>query len=131
MKWDSFIKWGAAVAGAVVGTLESNWSGVLTFLLILNVMDYITGIVCAAVGRSEKTTGGTLSSTVGFIGIAKKALIWAIIILATCVDRFVIGNGSTVQSAAAMFYAANEALSIIENCALMGLPIPAFLKTML
>ena len=131
MKWDSFIRWGAAIVGAVVGTVQDSWSGVLTFLLILNIMDYVTGVVCAMVGKSSKTVGGSLSSAVGFAGIAKKFFIWAIIILATCVDRFVIGNGTTVQSAAAMFYAANEALSVIENCALIGLPVPAFLRTML
>lgn len=103
----------------------------LTYVLIVNVLDYLSGVVCAVLGRSTKTDGGSLSSSVGFVGIARKMFIWLIILLGTCVDVYVIGSGSAVQTAAAMFYAANESLSVIENCALMGLPVPAFLRKML
>ena len=100
-------------------------------MLALNVVDYISGLVCAALGRSTKTDGGRLSSTAGFIGLARKMFIWVLILVATLVDRYVIGTGESCQTAAALFYIANEALSIIENCGLMGLPVPAFLRKLL
>lgn len=131
MKWDEIVKWLSATVGAAVGMVTGAWTGVLSCLLIMNVVDYLTGIVCAVCGRSAKSDGGHLSSTAGFVGLAKKMFIWVIIIVTTCVDRYVIGSGSSCQTAAALFYVANEALSIMENCALMGLPIPAFLRKLL
>ncbi len=131
MKWDEVLKWASAAVGAVVGAVCDAWSGMLTCLLVMNIVDYITGLVCAVVGRSSKTDGGHLSSAVGFIGLARKMFVWVIILVTTCVDRFVIGSGTSCQSAAALFYVANEALSILENCALMELPIPAFLRKLL
>ena len=92
---------------------------------------FSVGIVCAALGRSTKTDGGRLSSTAGFIGLAWKMFIWVLILVATLVDRYVIGTGESCQTAAALFYIANEALSIIENCGLMELPVPAFLRKLL
>lgn len=131
MKWDDVLKWASAAVGAVVGAVCDAWSGLLTCLLIMNVVDYITGLVCAIAGRSAKTDGGHLSSAVGFVGLARKMFVWVIILVTTCVDRYVIGSGTSCQSAAALFYVANEALSILENCALMELPIPAFLRKLL
>lgn len=131
MRWEDIIKWCSALIGGIAGAIGGAWSGVLTCLLILNVVDYATGIVCAICGRSAKTEGGRLSSTAGFVGIAKKMFIWVVILLATCVDAYVIGTGGGCQTAAALFYVANEALSIMENCALMELPIPQFLRRLL
>lgn len=131
MKIDNLIKWLSAGAGAVVGAVTGAWSGVLTCLLVFNVIDYVTGVMCAIAGRSSKTEGGRLSSSAGFVGLARKVLIWALICVATCVDKFVIGTGSSCQTATALFYVANEALSVLENCALLGLPIPVFLRRLL
>jgi len=131
MKWNEMLKWASAAVGAVVGAVCDAWSGVLTCLLMMNVVDYVTGLVCAIAGRSAKTDGGHLSSAVGFVGLARKMFIWVVILVTTCVDRYVIGSGTSCQSAAALFYVANEALSILENCALMDLPIPTFLRKLL
>lgn len=135
MKWDNMIKsiCGAVglVWGVIQGAVTGIWTPALSCLLTLNVIDYLTGFVCAAVGRSNKTEGGRLSSSVGLIGIARKVLIWVIVIVGTAVDRYVIGAGSSCQTAVALFYAANEALSVLENVALIGVPIPAFLMRLL
>lgn len=131
MRWDDVIKWISAAVGAIAGAVGGAWTGALTCLLALNVVDYISGLICAALGRSTKTDGGRLSSTAGFIGLARKMFIWVLILVATLVDRYVIGTGVSCQTAAALFYIANEALSIIENCGLMGLPVPAFLRKLL
>ncbi len=127
MSWDKIVKALAAVAGAIAG-LFGPWNTMLTILVVVMAIDYISGWIVAACGRSPKTEGGGLSSKVGFIGIAKKAFIMLLILLATMLDR-AIGTGTTVfQSSLVLYYIANEGLSILENAALMGVQFPEKLK---
>ena len=127
MTWDKIIKWLAGIAGAVAG-LFGEWNTMLTILVVVMTIDYVTGWIVAACGRSPKTEGGGLSSKVGFIGIAKKAFIMLLILLGTMLDR-AIGNGTAVfQSMLTLYYIANEGLSILENAALMGVQFPEKLK---
>ena len=127
MSWDKIIKALAAVAGAVLG-LFGEWSNLHTILTVLMLTDYVTGCVVAALGRSPKTESGGLSSKVGFVGLAKKGFIMAIVLLATLLDR-ALGNTSLMfQSAALCYYIANEGLSILENAGLLGVPYPAKLR---
>ena len=127
MTWDKILKALAAVAGEICG-LFGEWNTMLTILAVVMAVDYISGWIVAACGRSPKTEGGGLSSKVGFIGIAKKAFIMLLILLATMLDR-VIGNGTAVfQSMLTLYYIANEGLSILENAALMGVRFPEKLK---
>lgn len=128
--WADFLKVFSAIVGAIAGFF-GGFSPVMKCLLILNIVDYATGYICALLGRSPKTESGGASSKVGFIGLARKAFIWLVVLLAILLDR-AIGNGSAAfQTAAAFFYISNEGLSIIENAALMGVPIPPFLKKIL
>ena len=127
MTWDRAVRLLAAAAGAVLG-LFGAWTQMHTILVVFMATDYITGCVVAALGRSPTTEGGGLSSKVGFIGLAKKGLIMAIVLLATMLDR-AIGNTSMVfQSAALCYYIANEGLSILENAGALGVPFPARLR---
>ena len=127
MSWDKIIKALAAVAGAVLG-LFGEWSNLHTILAVVMLTDYVTGCVVAALGRSPKTESGGLSSKVGFVGLAKKGFIMAIVLLATMLDR-ALGNTSLMfQSAALCYYIANEGLSILENAGLLGVPYPAKLR---
>lgn len=127
MSWDKIVKALAAVAGAIAG-LFGPWNTMLTILVVVMAIDYISGWIVAACGRSPKTEGGGLSSKVGFIGIAKKAFIMLLILLATMLDR-AIGTGTTVfQSSLVLYYIANEGLSILENAALLGVRFPDKLK---
>ena len=127
MSWDKIIKALAAVAGAVLG-LFGEWSNLHTILTVLMLTDYVTGCVVAALGRSPKTESGGLSSKVGFVGLAKKGFIMAIVLLATMLDR-ALGNTSLMfQSATLCYYIANEGLSILENAGLLGVPYPAKLR---
>ena len=127
MSWDKIVKALAAVAGAIAG-LFGQWNTMLTILVVVMAIDYISGWIVAACGRSPKTEGGGLSSKVGFVGIAKKAFIMLLILLATMLDR-AIGNGTTVfQSSLVLYYIANEGLSILENAALLGVRFPDKLK---
>lgn len=127
MSWDKIVKALAAVAGAIAG-LFGPWNTMLTILVVVMAIDYISGWIVAACGRSPKTEGGGLSSKVGFVGIAKKAFIMLLILLATMLDR-AIGTGTTVfQSSLVLYYIANEGLSILENAALLGVRFPEKLK---
>ncbi len=127
MTWDKIVKWLAGIAGAVAG-LFGEWNTMLTILAVVMAIDYISGWIVAACGRSPKTEGGGLSSKVGFVGIAKKGIILLLILMATMLDR-AIGTGTTVfQSSLVLYYIANEGLSILENAALMGVRFPEKLK---
>ena len=87
-------------------------------------IDYITGIMCAVVDKK-------LSSEVGFKGIFKKVLIFALVGIGHILDTRVIGRGSVMRTAVIFFYISNEGVSLIENAAHLGLPIPAKLKAVL
>ena len=124
--WDRFIKVVAAIAGAIAG-LYGGWSAMLTILVVMMGIDYVTGVLAAISGRSDKTETGGLSSTAGFIGLAKKGVIMLIVLLATLLDR-AIGNSKMVfQSMSTFYYIANEGLSILENADLIGIPTPKFI----
>ena len=125
--WDKVFKALCAVAGFIAG-LYGEWSALLTILAVMMAVDYITGVMVAATGKSPKTEGGGLSSKIGFVGLAKKGFIMLIVLVATQLDR-AIGNTSMVfQTATVFYYIANEGLSILENADLMGVPFPAFVR---
>lgn len=127
MTWDKILKWLAGIAGAIAG-LFGEWSTTLTILVAVMAIDYISGVIVAACGKSPKSEAGGLSSKVGFIGIAKKGFIMLLVLLATMLDR-AIGNETMVfQTSLVFYYIANEGLSVLENAALMGLPFPEKLK---
>ena len=93
-------------------------------LLAFVVIDYITGIMCAIVDKR-------LSSAVGFKGIFKKVLIFAIVGIGHIIDTQVIGSGSVLRTAVIFFYMSNEGISLVENAGHIGLPIPKKLKAVL
>lgn len=130
MTWDKIIKAVAVIGGAIAGLL-GEWNALLTILMVAMATDYITGLIVAACGRSPKTEGGKLSSTAGFIGLAKKAVILAVVLLATLLDRAIGTDSMMFQTAAVCYYIANEGLSILENAALLDVPIPKRLRAAL
>jgi len=87
-------------------------------------MDYLTGVLCAIVKR-------TLSSAVGFQGICKKVLIYVLVGAAHLVDLHLLGGSGALRSAVICFYLSNEGISMIENAARLGLPIPEKLREVL
>ena len=128
--WQKIVRAAALAAGGVAG-LFGEWRATLTILVMVMGIDYITGVLVAAAGRSDKTEGGGLSSKAGFLGLAKKGFIMLIVLLATLLDRAVGAGGarSTVfQTAACFYYIANEGLSILENAGRMNIPVPAFIR---
>lgn len=114
----------SALCGAVVGFLFGKLDGLLIALLTVIVLDYITGLICAKINK-------TLSSSVGFKGLAKKGFILTIVVIANIIDAQVIKSGSAFRSAVICFYLANESISILENAGNMGVPLPKKLKDIL
>lgn len=130
MTWDKTVKLLAAATGAVAG-IFGEWNAMLTILVAVMAIDYLSGLILAAAGRSPKTEAGGLSSKAGFIGLAKKGFIVLLVLLGTLLDR-AIGNSAMVfQTSLTCYYIANEGLSVLENAALMGVPFPRKLRSAL
>ena len=127
MSWEKTVKTLAALAGAVAG-LFGEWSPLLTILVAVMSLDYVSGVIVAACGRSPKTEGGRLSSKAGFVGIARKALMLLLIGLATLIDRALGSETMVFQTSLAFYYIANEGLSILENAALLDVRFPGKIK---
>lgn len=110
--------------GGWLGWFFGGCDGLLFALLAFVVIDYITGIMCAVVDKK-------LSSAVGFKGIFKKVLIFALVGVGHILDTRVIGAGSVLRTAVIFFYLSNEGISLLENAGHLGLPIPKKLKAIL
>ena len=114
----------AAAIGGYLGFFVGGVDGLMTALIIFMVIDYITGVMCAI-------TDHALSSAVGFKGIARKILIFLMVGMANILDVNVIGTGSVLRTAAIFFYLSNEGVSLLENAAHLGLPVPGAIKEVL
>ena len=110
--------------GGFLGWFLGGADGVLYALIAFAVIDYITGVLCAI---SDKT----LSSEVGFKGICRKVLIFTLVGIGNIVDVYVLGETGVLRTAVIFFYLSNEGVSLLENAAHLGLPIPEKLKEVL
>ena len=113
-----------AAIGGWLGYFLGGCDGLLYALLAFVVIDYITGVMCAIADK-------TLSSEVGFKGICRKVLIFLLVGIANVLDVQVIGTGSVLRTAVIFFYISNEGVSLLENVAHLGLPVPEKIKTVL
>ena len=118
-----FILSSVACVGAAIASLFGGWNGAMTTLVILMLIDYVTGIIVAGVfHNSPKCSGGALSSAVGFKGICRKFVILLIVVVACRVDLLLDTN--IIRDATCIGFCANELVSITENAGLMGIPLP-------
>lgn len=121
----------SAALGAVAGFF-CGLPPILWVLLAVMTLDYITGIICGAMGKSAKTENGGLSSGAAFVGILKKLLIIVMVALAYLLDHAVtLGVGvqfAAVSGACCLWFIASEGISVIENAARMGVPVPAAMR---
>lgn len=126
--WENLTRVGMAFVGALAG-LYGGWTQGTRVLLVLMVIDYVLGCVCALTGHSPKTESGHFLSKVAFAGILKKGVIMLVILVAAQLDM-ALGRDGTImfRSAAEFFYIATEGISIIENAGLIGIPVPRPLK---
>lgn len=110
--------------GGWLGYFLGGGDGLLYTLIAFSVLDYITGVLCAI---SDKH----LSSAIGFKGIVRKILIFLLVGMAHLLDMHVLGSGSVLRTAAIFFYLSNEGVSLLENAAHLGLPVPKKIKDVL
>ena len=110
--------------GGWLGWFLGGCDGLLYALLVFVTLDYITGIMCAVADHK-------LSSEVGFKGICRKVLIFALVGIGHVIDAQIIGTGSVLRTAVIFFYLSNEGVSLVENAAHLGLPVPEKLKAVL
>ena len=113
-----------AAVGGWLGWVLGGCDGLIIALVVFVALDYITGLMCAVVDKR-------LSSEVGFRGIFKKIMIFALVGVGHMLDTVVIGTGSVLRTAMIFFYLSNEGVSLVENAAHLGLPVPEKLKSVL
>lgn len=113
-----------AAIGGWLGYFLGGCDGLFYALLVFVAVDYVTGVMCAI---NDKT----LSSEVGFRGICRKVLIFILVGIANILDVQVIGTGSVLRTAIIFFYISNEGVSLLENAAHLGLPVPQKIKAVL
>ena len=110
--------------GGWLGYFLGGCDGLLIALVVFVLFDYISGVMCAVHDKK-------LSSAVGFKGICRKVLIFILVGVANIIDVYVLGEVGILRTAVIFFYLSNEGLSLVENAAHLGLPIPSKLKAVL
>ena len=110
--------------GGWLGYFLGGCDGLLYALIAFVAIDYITGVMCAI-------SDHTLSSEVGFKGICRKVLIFLLVGIANVLDVQIIQTGCVLRTAVIFFYISNEGVSLLENAAHLGLPVPDKIKVVL
>ncbi len=110
--------------GAWIGYFVGGMDGLMTALIVFMTLDYISGVMCAVIDKK-------LSSAVGFKGICRKVLILMLVGVANIIDIHVVGTGSAMRTAIICYYISNEGVSLLENAAHIGLPVPDGLRNVL
>ena len=110
--------------GGWLGYFLGGMDGLMIALIVLMTLDYVSGVMCAIIDKK-------LSSAVGFKGICKKVFILMLVGVAHIIDLHVVGTGSALRGAVICFYMSNEGLSLLENAAHIGLPIPDKMRDIL
>lgn len=123
-------EWLSAAGGAVLAFF-TGLPVIIWILIGVMTLDYITGLMCGAMGKSPKTETGGLSSKAAFEGLLKKVLILIVVGLAALVDKAITSAAGiemvAVTGATCLWFVASEGLSVLENAAAMGVPIPKIL----
>ena len=112
------MKTGGAIFAAGITAIFGRWDALMTVLLVMALADYVTGIIAAAIA-------GKLDSRIGLKGILKKLMLFAAVAVAAAADTLSGMEGHPIRAAACLFYVGNEVISILENVAASGVPIPA------
>ena len=128
------VKTFAEVLAAIGGAIASFFTGlppIIWVLIAVMSIDYLTGIICGLMGKSPNTENGGVSSKMAFRGLLKKAMILLVVLLAALLDKAVsMGTGvsfEAVAGATCLWFIASEGMSVLENAAAMGVPIPKIL----
>ena len=118
-------EWICALVPPIGGWLAwmfGGWDAAMLSLLIFMGVDYLTGLIVAAAGKSPKTQGGGLSSKIGWKGLAKKCIVLLLVLVAARLDAVL--DVHYVRAGVCVAFMCNELLSILENAGLMGIRLP-------
>lgn len=118
----------AGVIGGFIATLLGGWDSALATLVVFMGIDFVTGIVTAAMGKSKHSESGTLNSTAGWVGLAKKFCILLMVVVGVRIDILIGTN--YIRDAVCISFCLNELLSIVENTSLMGILYLLFMDTL-
>ena len=113
-----------AAVGGWLGYFVGGCDGLLYALIGFVALDYVTGVMCAISDQK-------LSSEVGFKGICRKVLIFALVGIGHLLDTHIFGETGVLRTAVIFFYLSNEGVSLLENASYLGLPVPERLKAVL
>ncbi len=125
--WDLLAKGLMLLFGFLQGMVTGQ-NRVIVLLVTLMVCDYVSGIVAGFLRKSPNSQHGGLSSDAGWRGLLKKAMMMVVVLLAYVLDDFVGQHNAMFESAVTWFYIGNEGISLLENLALCGVPIPKVLR---
>ena len=128
---DTMVKVTAAAVGAVI-SFFTGLPVIMWVLIGVMTLDFATGLITGAMGVSDKTDGGRLSSRAAFEGLVKKGVVLMVVLLAVLID-LAIANSSgvsfnAVTGATCLWFIASEGVSVLENAAELGVPIPGILR---
>lgn len=116
----------AATFGGAIAQLFGGWDALLKCLVICMAVDYVTGVVAAAMGKSPKSESGRITSHAAVKGIVKKGVVLLIVLVAAVLED---ATGTEfIRDTVIIFFIGSEGLSIVENAGLLGVPMPAGLK---
>ena len=132
--WKKLSEFIAAIGGAIASFFVSMPPLVWILIAVMSI-DYVTGLICGAMGKSKKTETGYLASHEAWKGLMKKALILLVVLLSNLLD-IAVSNGAgitfeAVMGATCLWFIASEGLSVLENVASMGVPVPKILLKLL
>ena len=112
--------------GGGIAALFGGWDSALVTLIIFMGIDFATGMITGAMGKSEHSKTGKLNSKAGWVGLAKKFCILLMVVVAVRMDILI---GTTyIRDATCIGFCVNELLSIVENTSLLGIPYPPAIK---
>ena len=120
----NIIQAGFTVVGGWLGYFIGGWDGLIYALVAFVVLDYITGVMCAV-------TDKRLSSSIGAKGLLRKCCIFIMVGIGHLLDLQIFGEAGVLRTAIIFFYMSNEGISLTENAAHLGLPIPEKLRLVL
>lgn len=106
-----------AILGGILTYIFGGWDTCLIVLVIFMAIDYLTGVIAAVIAQN-------VSSHIGFIGILRKSTILLVLIVAVLLDRLLNSGVWVFRTLVCYFYIANEGISILENVAKCGVPLP-------
>lgn len=125
--YDLLIRGSAAIMGFFHGMTNGNHRSAV-LLLCLMAADYLTGLIAAWLSKSRKTKTGKLSSSAAFRGLLHKAVMVLVLVISAVLDWFIGDRNAMFFTAVCWMYISSEALSLLENLTLCGVPVPAALK---